>query len=118
MIKKFHAIKILYCKRGADNVMYFFKPRIGTNPPFARFFGEKIMYYITEESDDENEKLSESNTLSKSDMGDSAPRGRFGLIDDMCMARALRDYSTVDALMEEYYRREYMSDRLFGMHKG
>ncbi len=85
---------------------------------FTIFFGEKIMYYITEETDDENEKLSESNTLAKNDMGNSAPRGRFGLIDDMCMARALRDYSTVDALMEEYYRHEYMSDRLFGMHKG
>ena len=84
---------------------------------FTIFFGEKIMYYITEESDDEREKLSESNTLARNDMGDSVSKGRFGLIDDMCIGRALRDYSTVDALMEEYYRKEYMSGRLFGMHK-
>ena len=85
---------------------------------FTIFFGEKIMYYITEGSDNEREKLSESNTLIRNDMGDSVAKGRFGLIDDMCIGRALRDYSTVDALMEEYYRQEYMSGRLFGMHKG
>ncbi len=85
---------------------------------FTIFFGEKIMYYITEGTDEEKEKLSESNTLVRNDMGDSASKGRFGLIDDMCIGRALRDYSTVDALMEEYYRNEYLSGRLFGMHKG
>ncbi|MCR5594352.1 MAG: DUF5717 family protein [Lachnospiraceae bacterium] len=84
---------------------------------FTLFFGEKIMYYITESAEDLSGELSESGTLSKNDMGVSDSKGRYGLVDDMCIARALKDYTTVDTLMEEYYRRDYLSDKLFGMHK-
>ena len=84
---------------------------------FTIFFGEKIMYYITEESEGSSDKLSESNTIVRNDMGDSQVKGRFGLIDDMCIGRALKDYNTVDGLMEDYYRQEYISSRLFAIHR-
>lgn len=85
---------------------------------FSLFFGEKLMYYITEETDGENEILSESHSISKNDIDDNAPRGRYGMVNDICIGKTLHDYVTVDALLEDYYRRDYMVGRLFSVHKG
>lgn len=85
---------------------------------FTLFFGEKLMYYITEEGEEDRDTLSESNTIMRSDIGEYEYRSRFGLINDICIARTLGDYDTVDAMLDDFYRKEFMSERLFGMHKG
>jgi len=85
---------------------------------FTLFFGEKLMYYITEGSENENDALSESNSIMRSDIGDSISKGRFGLVNDICIGKTLRDYATVDELLLEFFSKEYMSEKLFGMHKG
>lgn len=85
---------------------------------YTLFFGEKLMYYITEESEDAADALSESKTITRNDIDNSAAPGRFGIINDICIAKTLHDYATVDAMLLEYYRTDYMTGKLFGMHKG
>jgi len=85
---------------------------------FTIFFGEKLMYYITEKTEEEGEILSESKTVIRNDIDDSSSNGKFGLINDICVAKTLHDYSTVDTLLEDLYKREFVSNKLFGMHKG
>lgn len=85
---------------------------------FNIFFGEKLMYYITEQTEEEGEILSESRTLIRNDIDDTVTIGKFGMINDICVAKTLHDYATVDALLEELYKREFTTNKLFGMHKG
>lgn len=85
---------------------------------FNLFFGEKLMYYITEGDEDSTDRLLESNSIMKSDTGDSGTQGRYSLVNDICIGRTLRDYESVDELLEEYFCKEYMSTKLFGMYRG
>lgn len=80
---------------------------------FVLFFGETIQYYITE-SDSEEENITESGTLRKNDVGSESYDSRFGLLNDIMIAKNLQDYQTVDKLLEEYYRKDYLVSRLFG----
>lgn len=78
---------------------------------FLLFYGESLQYYITEESSGK-EQLTESGTVRKSDeTGDE--ESRFGLINHMIISRAVEDFDTMDALMEEYYRKDFIGSRLF-----
>ena len=79
---------------------------------FVLFFGESLQYYITEEKDGE-EQLTESGTLQKSDIGREEDNSKFGLINGIVISKNLQDYETMDNLLEEYYRREYLGSRLF-----
>lgn len=84
---------------------------------FILFFGETLDYYITEE-DENGEKLTETKRIDCLDPSGSASPGRFGLINNMCRSKAFGEFEAVDKLMEEYYRKDYLTERLFGMHKG
>lgn len=81
---------------------------------FVLFFGESIQYYIMEENDGE-EQLTESGTLQREELGDNTEMSRFGLINDMIISKTMQDYDTLDDLLEEYYRREYLNGELFGL---
>lgn len=79
---------------------------------FVLFFGEKIQYYIMEEADGE-EKLTESGTLQMPDSPVDSFDSRFMLINDMAVSNAMGDYDTLDGLMEDFFRKEFLNGELF-----
>lgn len=79
---------------------------------FILFFGENLQYYITEERGGE-EQLTESGTLQNADTGRSAGGGRYQLLNDIALSKALEDYDTMDNLLEEYHRKEFLNGQLF-----
>ena len=80
---------------------------------FILFFGESLQYYITEERDGEAQ-LTESGTLQKAEETEEE-ESRYRLINDIAMARSLQDFNTMDDLLEEYYRKEFLNGRLFSL---
>ncbi|MCR4901499.1 MAG: DUF5717 family protein [Butyrivibrio sp.] len=81
---------------------------------FVLFFGEKMQYYITETGkDDDNDKLTESGTISNSDIMQNSSSGRYSIINDIMIGKTLQDYETVDKLLEEYYKNRFLSSMLF-----
>jgi len=79
---------------------------------FVLFFGESLQYYITEEQNGE-EQLTESGTLQKSDAAANGEGGRYQLLNDIVLSRTMEDYDTMDNLLEEYYRKEFLNGQLF-----
>lgn len=79
---------------------------------FILFFGESLQYYIMEERDGKGQ-LTESNEIQKSDIYEDGMQSRFGMINDMVISETLQDYDTVDALLEEYYKKEFENRHLF-----
>ena len=79
---------------------------------FILFFGESLQYYITEERDGESQ-LTESGTLQKNDHSGGANDSRYRLVNDIVISRTLHDMDTMDNLLEEYYRKDYLNGRLF-----
>ncbi len=79
---------------------------------FVLFFGEQMQYYITEEGSDE-ESLTESGTIQKSDIVKEQLTGRFSLINDIMIGETLQDYDTVDSLILEYYKKKFICEKLF-----
>ncbi len=81
---------------------------------FVLFFGERLQYYITE-GDGEEEQLTESATIQKSDTAGSTRDGKFNLVNDLSISNTLQDYETVDKLLAEYEYKEFMKNKLFRM---
>ncbi|MCM1112456.1 MAG: DUF5717 family protein [Muribaculum sp.] len=81
---------------------------------FVLFFGESLQYYITEERDGE-EQLTESGNLQRSDIRGNDADWRYEMLNDILISRTLEDYDTLDELMEEYRRREYLGEHLFAL---
>lgn len=81
---------------------------------FTLFFGESLQYYIVEEADGD-EQLTESGTIQKSDIESLEGTGKYGIVNDMLISRTLRDYETMDALMDEYYHKDFLTGKLFGL---
>lgn len=79
---------------------------------FVLFFGESVQYYITEERED-GERLTESGSLQKSEARDGEGDNRYRLVNDILLSRSLEDYETMDDLLEEYHRKEFLNGRLF-----
>lgn len=79
---------------------------------FVLFFGENLQYYIMEESEN-GEQLTESGSLQRSDIMNESPDSKYEIINDMMISMTLQDDTTLDHLIEEYYRREYLDHRLF-----
>ena len=78
---------------------------------FILFFGESLQYYIVEEQDGKGQ-VTESSTIQKGD-GTGEEDSRYRLLNDIAMARSMQDYNTMDDLLEEYYRRDFLNGRLF-----
>lgn len=81
---------------------------------FVLFFGESLQYYIMEEKDGE-EQLTESGNLQKSDIQGNGADWRYEMINDILISRTLEDFDTLDGLMDEYHRREYLGEHLFAL---
>ncbi len=80
---------------------------------FVLFFGERLQYYITEEADGV-EQLTVSGTLGRKENSDGTTQGgRFRLLNDIMIGKTLQDYDTVDQLLEEYYRKDFLVEKLF-----
>lgn len=77
------------------------------------FFGESLQYYITEEKDGEVQST-ESGTIQKSDEV-TEEESRYHLLNDIVMARSLQDFDTMDDLLEEYFKKDFMNSRLFAL---
>lgn len=81
---------------------------------FILFFGERLQFYITEESEGA-EQLTKSGTINKSDITQENFESRFTMLNDIMIGKTLHDYDTVDGLLREYYRQDYMADKIFRM---
>ena len=81
---------------------------------FVLFFGESLQYYIMEERDGE-EQLTESGNLQKSDIRDNGTDWRYEMINDILISRTLEDFDTLDGLLDEYHRKEYLGEHLFAL---
>lgn len=81
---------------------------------FVLFFGERLQYYIVEESEGE-EQLTESATIRKSDTGSMGAEGKFNLLNDISISGTLQDYETVGKLLAEYQYKEFMKNGLFAL---
>jgi hypothetical protein len=79
---------------------------------FVLFGGESLQYYITEEFD-EVERLTESGTCRKSEEYEGEQSGKYAMINDIILSKNMQDYSTFDTLLEEYYKKEFMTRKLF-----
>ena len=83
---------------------------------FVLFFGEKLVYYIEEEYEDENgrqEEITGSGSISRGDMDMEVSGSRFQMMNDIMIAEALQDYNTLDDMLKEYERTDAMQRALF-----
>lgn len=81
---------------------------------FVLFFGENLQYYIMEEDGGEGQ-LTESGNLQRSDIRGDGADWRYEMINDIIISKTLEDYDTLDGLLDEYYRREYLNQNLFAL---
>ncbi len=79
---------------------------------FSIFYGESLQYYITEVSE-RKEQLTQSDSISKSDIAGEDNEGVFNLLNDIVIAHSMQDYDTADQLLKEYYLSEYCMKDLF-----
>ncbi|MCM1100191.1 MAG: DUF5717 family protein [Clostridium sp.] len=78
------------------------------------FFGESLQYYIMEEKDG-GEQLTESGNLQKSDIRSNNADWRYEMLNDILISKTLEDFDTLDSLLDEYRRREYLGEHLFAL---
>ena len=76
------------------------------------FFGEKLQYYISEETEG-GEHVTENASISPADSVSEGDEGRFVQINRIVAAQAAQDYDTADRLLEDYYRKEYVVPKVF-----
>ena len=81
---------------------------------FTLFFGEKLQYYITEDTDG-IEQLTESDKINQSEVTQDEDGSKFYLINDMMVAKTLQEYRTVDQLLEDYMKKDYLVNDLFSL---
>lgn len=79
---------------------------------FVLFFGETLQYYITEEYED-GEQLTESATISKSDIGMERGSTRYTDINDLMIAGTLQDYSGFQKMYAAYEEKRFLAEKLF-----
>ena len=77
------------------------------------FYGEVLQYYIMEEIEGKAQ-LTESNTIQKSDMGKDSGDSRYNMLNDIAISKTMQDYGTLDELVEEYHKKTYLVEDLFG----
>ena len=109
MIESGDGVEHEYCKEDMKDMFAGICVR-----EFILFFGERLQFYITEEMDGK-EQLTKSGTINKSDIGQENFESRFTMLNDIMIGKTLHDYDTVDGLLREYYERDYMVDRIFGI---
>lgn len=78
---------------------------------FTLFFGEKLFYYIVEETADSQE-VAESKSISRSDIS-SEDADRFSMLNDIMISETLHDYDTMHQLMHDYSKMDFLQKTLF-----
>lgn len=81
---------------------------------FVLFFGENLLYYITEGENSE-EMLTESASISKSDISHDILDSRFNEINDIVIAKTLQDYDAVNSLLYDYQKHDYIVKNFFSL---
>lgn len=79
---------------------------------FILFFGETLQYYITEEKDGKTQ-LTESSTIQKGEASWTGEDSRYRLLNDIVTANQMQEYDTMEQLLGEYYKRDFLFGRLF-----
>lgn len=79
---------------------------------FVLFYGEVLQYYIMEEVDGKSQ-LTESNTVQRSDMAGNGDESRYSMLNDIAISKTMQDYETLNEMLEEYYKKNYLVDCLF-----
>lgn len=82
--------------------------------PFTLFYGETLLYYITESNGGE-ELLTESGSIQKSDISNGITNSRFNIINDLVVSESLRDYEAVNDIIYEIKERDYVISRMFSL---
>ena len=77
---------------------------------FDLFQGEMLQYYVTE-SRDGVEQVTQSGTLAR--RAEEHSQGRYGMLNDIMVARSLHDEATAQQLMQEYMEEDYSARELF-----
>ena len=84
---------------------------------FTLFYGEEIQYYITE-SFNNQEQLTGSGSLCKeAEKEEKVQRveSRYEMINEMALSAELSDYSSLDQMLEEYWKREFITKQVFSL---
>lgn len=81
---------------------------------FILFFGEKLQYYVTE-SVGGKERLTLSDNAMITETSTDGSGSRYNLLNDMVVAKALQDESTLMELMEEYVKQDIFAREVFGI---
>ena len=81
---------------------------------FVLFFGENLQYYIMEETEGE-EKLTISDSVSISETISGDDSSRYHMLNDMAVARNMRDYDTFFRLIEEYSKKDHFTEKAFSI---
>ncbi|MBR5577982.1 MAG: hypothetical protein IKW28_03185 [Lachnospiraceae bacterium] len=79
---------------------------------FVLFYGEEIQYYITEVLE-QKEQLTESGSLKKEENKEGRKESRYQRINEMAIATSLSDYHSLEQMLEEYWRKEYIAKQVF-----
>ena len=79
---------------------------------FSLFFGETMEYYISEKRGD-SERLVANGSLRRSNVGMEKAGDRFHMINDYIIAVSLQDHEKAERVLENYYRTEFSTERLF-----
>lgn len=79
---------------------------------FILFFGETLKYYISEEKEGQHTVL-ENNSITRSDMGGEIVHSRFNALNDIMISKTLQNYETMNKLLQDYVKNDYMQDKLF-----
>ena len=82
---------------------------------FVLFFGERLQYYIVENNEN-GEQLTESGTVTCSDMAHKGSVSKYDLINDIAIARTLGDNDTMYDLLLEYFKQEHLLNEIFRMN--
>lgn len=76
------------------------------------FYGENIMYYITEENDEDTMLTESRNYYLEGNLADS-DMSRYGRLNEILICRELNEDSTIRELIENYYCENRLIDKLF-----
>lgn len=76
------------------------------------FYGEELQYYITEEQENQ-EQFTKSGILRKEDTKEKHKQSRYQKINDMAMGQVMQDYDFVCQELEEYWKTEFVTGKVF-----
>lgn len=79
---------------------------------FVLFYGENVLYYITEEEDD-SKAVTESRNLSLTDVEFAGDSTRYGSINDILVCRDMKEERTFEQMTKDYLMRKELVDAIF-----